>query len=149
MANTNLKPKEARFAQIFFFSNYEIGDRAEMEVFNITVIPEKVIYHRTDLMTPPVNQFEEMEDDMVRITTEHTHYICYKGHSIDEKYICATISEIPSVGKGIEIMGHNRGTEYEGIYRSIVTPEEVNERFAEYDMYIFKANGKIYLCYLR
>ncbi len=149
MANNNLKPKEARFGQMFFSTNFAIGDCSEFDIFNITESQGKIIYHTSEIRTSPIRKVKKMADDLILLTTDDSYYVCYQGHSIDEKYIFATIGEIPTKGKEIEIIGYNEGTEYKGVYYSNVTPERVNDKFAEYNMYIFDAKGKEYLCYLR
>ena len=149
MANTVLKPKEACFGQIFFSTNFEVGDRAEFDAFSKRKSPEKTIYFVAETRTPPILNVEKLDYDMVLITTAYSHYVCYQGHILDDMYNYATIGEVPTVGKSIEIVGHNKGTRYEGIYSAYLIPEEVNDRFKEYEMYIFKADGKVYLCFKR
>lgn len=145
MANDVLKPKEACFGQIFFSTNYEIGDRAEIDIFSKSILPEKTIYDVNETWTSQIIEVEEMADEMILLTTAYSYYVCYRGHSIDEKYNFVTIGKIPTVGEKIEIIGNDKGR----TYSAKLVPEEVNDRFAKYNMYIFKAGGKVYLCLKR
>jgi len=149
MANDVLRPEKACFGQIFFSTNYDIGDRAEIDVFSKSILPEKTTYYVNETRTPPILEVERLADDLILLTTAYSYYVCYPGHSIDEKYNFVTIGKAPVVGKKIEIVAYNKGTRYAGIYSTNLVPEEVNDRFAKYNMYIFKAGGKVYLCLKR
>ena len=146
MANIKLAPPTTVFiAKIVNHLNFPNSKTTFIDYYHEDRKENSFLYSWAVKCCSNENGFEQYKYDLLVYTEDDKAYICFKP---GKNYDYGVIANIPELGKILKVDKVIMAKSYNFLGRTVIKPEEIDDTFSQYGIYIIKTENKVYLCKL-